>query len=136
VDLPGQAYIPQTYVSDMRPKIDLYRRLARIATRSELEDFGGELLDRFGPPPPVVEQLLGLAELRIAAHRWQIDTIHLEDQYVVFTYTSAGKIRELAAQSGGALRVVDGRSAYLPLNGSAATPADIRSRVKSLLQSN
>ena len=89
VDLPGEAYIPQGYVPDMRLKIDLYRRLARIATPAELADFRGELADRFGPPPPVVEQLLALAELRIAAHRWQISAIHLEDQYVVFEYASA-----------------------------------------------
>ena len=31
VDLPGEAYLPRTYVPDMRLKIDLYRRLARVA---------------------------------------------------------------------------------------------------------
>ncbi len=134
IDLPGAAYIPQGYVPDMRPKIDLYRRLARIATPAELADFRGELVDRFGPPPAVVEQLLALAELRIAAHRWQISAIHLEDQYAVFEYASAGRIRELAAQSGGALRVVDGRTAYLPLDGSVAEGEAVRRRVKSLLQ--
>ena len=91
-------------------------------------------MDRFGPPPPVVQQLLWLAELRINAHRWQIGTIHLEDQYVVFGYASARQIRELAAQSGGALRVVDGQTAYLPLDGGETEPEAIRRRVKSLLQ--
>ncbi len=134
VDLPGEAYIPHAYVPDMRPKIDLYRRLARIATHAELEDFRAELLDRFGPPPPVVLQLLWLAELRIDAHRWQIGTIHLEDQYVVFGYASAQKIHELAAQSGGALRVVNGRTAYLPLDSGERAPEALRRRVKSLLQ--
>ncbi len=48
------------------------------STPAELADFRGELADRFGPPPPLVEQLLWLAELRIAAHRWRIKSIHLE----------------------------------------------------------
>ena len=78
--------------------------------------------------------MLWLAELRIAAHRWQISSIHLEDQYVVFGYASERRIRELAAQSGGALRVVDGRTAYLPLDRAACEPEAIRRRVKSLLQ--
>jgi transcription-repair coupling factor (superfamily II helicase) len=133
VDLPAEAYIPRNYVPDMRLKIDLYRRLARVATAAELADFRGELLDRFGPPPVPVESLLTVASLRIAAHQWQIDTIHLEDQYAVFTYTSARRIRELAEQSGGRLRVVDGRSAYLPLNERVPSPETIFAAVKSLL---
>ena len=60
VDLPGQGYIPRTYVPDMRLKIDLYRRLARVSSRSELADFVLELSDRFGPPPATVGHLLRL----------------------------------------------------------------------------
>ncbi|MGD0900200.1 MAG: transcription-repair coupling factor, partial [Thermoguttaceae bacterium] len=134
VDLPGEAYFPRSYVPDMRLKIDLYRRLVRVGNLAELEDFRGELLDRFGPPPPLVEHLLWLAELRIAAHLWGIESIRVENQYVVFHYTSAGRIRELAAKSGGRLRVVDARSAYLPLDEQAASPDAIRRQVKSLLQ--
>ena len=94
------------------------------------------MLDRFGPPPPLMEHLLWLAELRIAAHRWRIESIHLEDLYVVFRYVSGRLIRELATASGGRLRVVDTRSAYLPLEGSDRSPEAIRQQVKSLLQSS
>ena len=134
VDLPGEGYIPRSYVPDMRLKIDLYRRLARVADQAELDDFRGELLDRFGPPPPLMEHLLWLAELRIAAYRWQIVSIHLEDAYVVFRYTSGQRIRDLASASRGRLRVVDSRSAYLPLQGADRSPEAIRQQVKSLLQ--
>jgi len=134
VDLPGEGYIPRTYVPDMRLKIDLYRRLARVSSVGELEDFRVELVDRFGPPPPLVQHLLVLGEIRIAAHRWRINSIHLEDQYAVFVYTSAEEIRRLAAASGGRLRVADGRSAYLPLDKGVAQPGAILGEVKSLLQ--
>jgi len=134
VDLPAEAYIPRSYVPDMRLKIDLYRRLARVSSQAELADFRVELLDRFGPPPPVVERLMAVAGLRIAAHGWQIDSVHMEDAYVVFTYVSAPRIRELAAISGGRLRVVDGRSAYLPLEERAPGAETIFREVKSLLQ--
>ena len=72
VDLPGEGYIPRSYVPDMRLKIDLYRRLARVSSRSELDDLTAELVDRFGQPPPLVRHLLELAAVRIAAHRWGI----------------------------------------------------------------
>ena len=81
IDLPGEAYIPRTYVPDMRLKIDLYRRLARVSDHAELADFRAELIDRFGQPLPLVEQLLAVAELRIAAHQWSVQSIHLENQY-------------------------------------------------------
>jgi transcription-repair coupling factor (superfamily II helicase) len=134
IDLPAEAYVPKTYVPDMRLKIDLYRRLARVSSQEELADFRVELQDRFGAPPPAVERLLAVAALRIHAHRWHIDTIHLEDHFAVFTYTSGKKILELAAKSGGKLRVVDGRSAYLPLTNGESSAEMIHQQVKSLLQ--
>ena len=134
VDLPGEGYIPRDYVPDMRLKIDLYRRLARVSNRSELDDLCAELQDRFGAPPVPLQHLLELAEVRIAAHRWGITSIHLEDLFAVFQYVSAAKIRQLAAASKGRLRVVDGRSAYLPLPQEVMTPKIIFHEVKSLLQ--
>ena len=38
IDLPGEGHIPRSYVPDMRLKIDLYRRLARISSSEELQD--------------------------------------------------------------------------------------------------
>ncbi len=115
VDLPVEAYLPHGYVPDMRSKIDLYRRLARVSDFTELTDFRAELNDRFGSPPPAVRQLLELAELRIAARHWGVHRIHSEDRYLVLNFLREALIRRLAEHSGGRLRIVDGRSAYLPL---------------------
>jgi transcription-repair coupling factor (superfamily II helicase) len=134
IDLPGEGHIPRNYVPDMRLKIDLYRRLARISGGEEARDLRCELQDRFGSPPPLVEHLLWLADLRVAAHRWRVESIHVELPYVVFRYRSGRLIRELASQSGGKLRVVDNQSAYLPLIGDVNDAESLRSQVKSLLQ--
>ncbi len=134
VDLPGEGYLPRSYVPDMRLKIDLYRRLARVSSRGELDDLAAELADRFGAPPPSVRHMLWLAEIRVAAHRWQINTIHLEDRYAVFGYTSGQRIRQLAAAGGGRLRIVDGQSAYLPLEAEIGRPQAVLEEIKSLLQ--
>ncbi len=134
VDLPCEAYIPRTYVTDMRLKIDLYRRLTRVRSAAELDDFRAELEDRFGPWPPPMDRLLALAELRIAAHRWQIRSIRLENRYVVFGCTAGRSIRRLAKVGGDRLRVVDEQTAYLPLEQGVTEPGQIFDRVKSLLQ--
>jgi hypothetical protein len=60
--------------------------------------------------------------------------MHLEDGYVVFRYSQAPRIKELAAASQGTLRVVDANSAYLPLGKDVAEPQRVLLRIKSLLQ--
>jgi transcription-repair coupling factor (superfamily II helicase) len=134
VDLPLESYIPRNYVPDMRLKIDLYRRLARVATLDELADLRTELVDRFGPPPPLVERLLALAEVRILAHGWRVRSIHREDQYAVFGCADGPLMRRLAARNGKRLRVVDDRTAYLPLDKELTDAEAILKEIKSVLQ--
>lgn len=104
-----------------------------MTTLAELGDFRAELTDRFGPPPPMAERLLARAELAILAQSWQIDSMHLEDAYVVFTYKNRTRIEELAGDKRGCLRVVDGRSAYLPMGQQDTTPDALYELVKSVL---
>jgi transcription-repair coupling factor (superfamily II helicase) len=135
IDLPGEAHIPRSYVPGMREKVDLYRRLSRASNVEQLTDFASELKDRFGPVPPVVQRLLTLNAIRLQAQRWLIESIRIEDCYVVFAYASAPLIRQLATESRGRLRVVDQRNAYLPM-GQELTEADqILGEIKLLLQS-
>ncbi|MBI3838971.1 MAG: transcription-repair coupling factor [Planctomycetia bacterium] len=134
IDLPCEAYIPRGYVPDMRLKIDLYRRVARVATIEEWDDLSAELVDRFGPRPPEVDRMLLLAQLRIWAHQWQIESIHLEDGFVVFGYTKRRRVEQLARKSGGRLRIVDDKSTYLPIGKEVANHDQIVQTVQSLLR--
>jgi transcription-repair coupling factor (superfamily II helicase) len=134
IDLPVAAFFPEQYLPDMRTKIDLYRRLARIAVEAELEDFHAELGDRFGAPPEPVERLVELARLRIWAHQRRIEAVHLEGRYAVLTYASRPELEKLLARSGGKLRVADARSAYLPLEGEENDADAVLARLKSLLR--
>ncbi len=136
IDLPGEAYLPRNYVPDMRAKIDLYRRLARLTTEATVNDFASELSDRFGPPPAVVGHLLELARLRIWAHGWGVHEIRLEDRFAVLAYTSREKMNRLVKRSAGRLRIADASSAYLPLAGSDNDAEAIFADVKSLLRPN
>ncbi len=136
VDLPGEAFLPRSYVPDMRAKIDLYRRLSRVSNFEEVADLAAEMSDRFGPHPPPVARLLALAELRIAAAHWRIESIQREDGYAVFGYTDREKIEELARRHRGKLRIVDERAAYLPLDREIAQSERIVEPIKALLQPN
>jgi transcription-repair coupling factor (superfamily II helicase) len=134
IDLPGEAYLPRSYVPDMRLKIDLYRRLARAATAEELAELAAELADRFGPRPAPVERLLRLGRLRVLAQAWQVTAIHLEPPYAVLRYLDRESVLELVRRSGGRLRVADAESAYLPL-GHVITDADgVLAELETLLR--
>ncbi len=134
LDLPVESFIPRTYVPDQRLKIDLYRRLGRITEPDELRTFETELVDRFGAPPREAARLLAVTEVRLAAHRWQIQSMHLEDSYVVFRYGNPGLMKQLAARQGGRLRVVDGQSAYLPRGKEVVDADQLLDELKSMLQ--
>jgi len=140
LDLPGAAYLPRTYVPDMRLKMDLYRRLVRAETDQDLEILRSEMRDRFGPIPSEVDRLLQVHEIRIAAARWYISAIRMERHdldwpYVVLVYRVESLIRQLAQLSRGRLRIVDSQTAYLPLPKELTTPDQILQMIKMLLQS-
>ncbi|MEM8943881.1 MAG: transcription-repair coupling factor [Planctomycetota bacterium] len=134
IDLPVSAYFPRQYVTDMRTKIDLYRRLGRIGKESELDDLRAELADRFGPVPAAVDQLIEQQRLRIWAHRWGISSVHQEDKYAVLGYCDRQKVAELVSRSGNRLRIADAYSAYLPLSKQLSEADEILDAVKSLLR--
>lgn len=56
--------IPERYVPDLDVRLGLYRRLARIETRPEIDAFAAELIDRFGALPEEVEHLLKVVEIK------------------------------------------------------------------------
>ncbi len=134
IDLPWRAYLPRDYVPGQRLKIEVYRRLARIRKQDRLEDFRRELQDRFGPIPEPADWLLRLQELRVLAARWQVATIHLENQDLVLGYRNGKRIERLALKSGKPLRIVDAQSAYLRLKGREKEPQQMYGLLKALLQ--
>ena len=117
IELSWRAYFPKDYVAGQKIKVELYRRLGRIRSLERLDDFRKELVDRFGPLPLPAENLVAEAELRIMAEYWQIARVYVEHEYAVLTYRSARRIEALAKHNKpGRIRVVDDRSAYVPLD--------------------
>jgi transcription-repair coupling factor (superfamily II helicase) len=56
--------IPEGYVPDLGVRLGLYRRIAGLADRREIEGFAAELIDRFGPLPGEVENLLEIIAIK------------------------------------------------------------------------
>ncbi len=65
LDVPVDAYLPAAFIPFEAAKIDVHRRIAGAREPGELRAIRDELADRFGPPPPEVENLLALQRARI-----------------------------------------------------------------------
>ena len=66
INLGTAVLIPETYVADLSVRMGLYRRLARLEARADIDAFGAELIDRFGPLPSEVEHLLAVVAIKQA----------------------------------------------------------------------
>jgi len=64
--------IPDSYIPDLDVRLGLYRRLADLTTKVELEGFAAELIDRFGPLPREVNTLLLVIRIKAMAKRANI----------------------------------------------------------------
>lgn len=56
--------IPESYVADLDLRLQLYRRVSNLANKAEREAFAAELIDRFGPLPEEVEQLMHVMQVK------------------------------------------------------------------------
>jgi transcription-repair coupling factor (superfamily II helicase) len=65
LELEYTGFIPDAYIDGAQEKMEVYKKIASVKTREELENLLGELTDRFGPPPDEAASLLALAEIRI-----------------------------------------------------------------------
>jgi transcription-repair coupling factor (superfamily II helicase) len=64
VDLPVDAHIPHDYVPGERLRLEAYRKIAAAADDEAMQKVREELVDRYGPLPLPVENLLAVAAFR------------------------------------------------------------------------
>ncbi len=68
IDIGVDAYIPATYIRNEVQKLDMYKRVASIASEEDMNDLSEELVDRYGDVPPAFDSLLQIALLKAMCH--------------------------------------------------------------------
>ena len=56
--------IPEDYVPDLNLRMALYRRLSDVEDRASLDSFAAEMIDRFGPIPADLKNLIAVIEIK------------------------------------------------------------------------
>ena len=67
--------IPEDYVADLSVRLGLYRRLADIEDERDIDAFGAELADRFGPLPEAVQHLLRIVAIKALCRRANVEKV-------------------------------------------------------------
>jgi transcription-repair coupling factor (superfamily II helicase) len=98
IDLPIDAHLPHDYVPGERLRLEAYRRIAGAVDETEIDAVRAELIDRFGPPPLPVDNLLAVARLRVLARRVGLTEIGVVGQHVRFAPANLQESRQVRLQ--------------------------------------
>jgi len=96
--------IPEGYVPDLQLRMSLYRRLGDLVEAQEIDAFGAELIDRFGPLPDEVEHLLKIVFIKGLCRKANVEKIDAGPKGVVISFRNkefanpAGLVRYIGEQ--------------------------------------
>ena len=96
--------IPESYVADLQLRLALYRRLGDLETTEEIDAFGAEMIDRFGPLPDEVTHLLKIVFIKMLCRQANVEKLDAGPKGVVIQFRKkefanpAGLVRFIAEQ--------------------------------------
>jgi transcription-repair coupling factor (superfamily II helicase) len=78
--------IPEDYVEDLQLRLQLYRRLSNIVNEDEIDSFAAEMIDRFGPAPPEVDQLFEIVAIKALARKAHVEKVDAGPKGVIVSF--------------------------------------------------
>ncbi len=123
IELPLDAYIPDTYVKNEYMKLDLYKRISKCETREENDAILEEVRDRFGEPPKPFFRLLEVAYLKAIAKKAYITDVKYIDNELRFIMWQQAPVKvermdKLLKRYKGTMKFVTGKFAGFHMKAS------------------
>ncbi|ROV58276.1 transcription-repair coupling factor [Vibrio ponticus] len=86
VEMRIPALLPDDYIPDVNTRLSMYKQIASVADKDELDGLKVELIDRFGLLPDATKNLLSVAELKLSAAKLKVKKIEAHDKggYIEF----------------------------------------------------
>jgi transcription-repair coupling factor (superfamily II helicase) len=88
VDLPLHIGIPPEYAPNKNLRLRLYRRIAGLRSLQEADALVAEFIDRFGPLPEQVENLLYQLKVKLLAEKASVISISSESKQIVLRFAA------------------------------------------------
>jgi len=116
LDLPLRALIPEEYVAERALRLRLYRRVAAVTDTAAIEALAEEMVDRFGPMPVEVENLLYQVRIKVLALAAGVSAIGRDTEQLVLKSDALETVdrQRLQARIGDVARVAR-RAVWLPI---------------------
>ncbi len=92
ISVNTEGFLPEDYVPEVNQRLAFYKRLAGASGDDAVAELRAELADRFGPPPPEVEQLLDIVRIRGAARNLGIERIEAGSGRALLTFAPSTKV--------------------------------------------
>ncbi|MGB5800229.1 MAG: transcription-repair coupling factor, partial [Mesorhizobium sp.] len=86
ISVGAPVMIPEDYVPDLQLRLALYRRLGDLETTEEIDAFGAELIDRFGPLPEEVKHLLKIVFIKALCRKANVEKLDAGPKGVVIQF--------------------------------------------------
>lgn len=134
IDLGFSTYIPKSYISSDRQRMDVYRRIAATRLTSDLKLIREELCDLFGPVPEQVETLLDITDIRVKASKKNIKSLIVNALDLIFTFQSHEGIHDLFARAPGKVRVPDKKTVCIRLTKNYFEPQTLLAVLRKILK--
>ncbi|MBV9061465.1 MAG: transcription-repair coupling factor, partial [Alphaproteobacteria bacterium] len=86
ISLGTSVLIPEEYVPDLNLRMALYRRLASLENGGDVDRFAAELIDRFGPLPDEVKNLLEIVAIKHLCRVAMVEKIEAGPKGAILTF--------------------------------------------------
>lgn len=86
VNLHIDIRIPESYIPNMNQRLNLYKRIATVQSDETLSSIRDEMVDRFGPLPEAVENLIEYGQIKSTAEKLKIKSIDRSDGTLYFQF--------------------------------------------------
>ena len=86
INVGSAVLIPELYIADLGLRLSLYRRIAHLETREQIDEFAAEMIDRFGPLPSEVNNLFEVIELKTLCRKANIEKIDSGPKGLVISF--------------------------------------------------
>ncbi|MER2496271.1 transcription-repair coupling factor [Vibrio neptunius] len=80
VEMRLPALLPDDYIPDINTRLSMYKQIASVSDKTELDELKIELIDRFGLLPDATKNLLSVSEIKLEAGAIKVKKIEAHDK--------------------------------------------------------
>ena len=122
------AYLPDTYISDQRHKIEIYKKIRQIDNCVNYEELQEELMDRFGEYPDVVAYLLEIGLVKSYLDKVFVERVERKENKITVQFEKVTQRLFLAQDYFKALSATNLKAAITENKGLMEVVFDVRNK--------